>query len=154
MVRKNRIGNVNNFSKIGFFKFFYIKLTKENRQRLFLYFTILFIIIVSVIVFRPKNIYTGPIAQTENESVELTFTECVTIDGCNSNYIKNDRNSVIKLTIDTNSPISVLGIDKDGEAVQNIIARNVEKYWEIDIPKTPILITVTQNFKKYQIIIR
>ena len=147
------VGNVKNFTKTSTFKSFYLKLTRKNKKYLLTYVALLLSVTLILIVFWPHSPIYGPSALSDGVKTELSKTECMEILECPANTSKAPSDQVLKINLPINSPISVMGIDGEGKIVQDIKIVN-DVFWKVSIEKSPILLTITQNYNRYQIIVK
>lgn len=147
------IGNVRNFTKTSTFRSFYLKLTKKNKKYLLSYSLILALTTLLIIIFWPQSPIYGPSALSDGVKTELSKTECIEIEKCSANTAKNPSDKVLKINLPINSPISVMGIDEEGQIVKEIKIVN-DIFWKVSVSKSPMLLTITQNYNRYQIIVK
>ena len=106
-----------------------------------------------IIIFWPQSPIYGPSALSDGVKTELSKTECLEIKACSANTVKKPSDNVIKINLPINSPISVMGIDSEGQIIKEIKIIN-DVFWKVTISKAPMLLTITQNYNRYQIVIK
>lgn len=146
-------GNINNFTGASRFKVLYLKLTQKNRNYLLILVGGVAVILGLVFFALPKNEISGNYVLVNGNKYPLNEGDCVKISDCKSEIVDVPGDKIIKVSLPNSIPIGVLGIDIDGNAVEDLEVKN-NTFWEIKISKTPILLTINQNFKRYQFVVK